>query len=95
MQDEWVPNLHYHLIGEAVPGELLFREDVDYRRFLRKSLRDGLKHVSEFHVYCPTQQRGPSPIASLPLAQRGADADARGNRRAPRRVEAEAAPRGR
>lgn len=52
MQDAWVPDLHYHLIGKALGGEVLFREDVDYRRFLRKSLRDGLKHVFEFHVYC-------------------------------------------
>ena len=51
MQDEWVPGLHYHLIGKAVPGELLFREARDYRRFLRKSLRDRLQDVFEFHSY--------------------------------------------
>ncbi len=52
MQDEWVPDLHYHLIGKAVPGEVLFRKEKDYRRFLRLSLREGLQHVFEFHVYC-------------------------------------------
>ena len=52
MQDEWVPNLHYHLIGKAVPGELLFHDAEEYRRFLRKSLREGLRHVFEFHAYC-------------------------------------------
>lgn len=52
MQDEWVPELHDHLIGKGVPGEVLLREEADYRRFLRKSLRDRLRDVMTFHSYC-------------------------------------------
>lgn len=52
MQDEWRPNLYYHIIGKAVPGELLFREEQDYRNFLRKRVRDLYGLIFQIYVYC-------------------------------------------
>ncbi|MFK8057470.1 MAG: hypothetical protein AB8F78_15200 [Saprospiraceae bacterium] len=52
MHDDWVPNHHYHIIGKAVPGRLLFKEEIHYRRFLRKSVRDLYQMVFQIYVYC-------------------------------------------
>ena len=52
MQDEWRPGLYYHIIGKAIPGELLFREERDYRRMLRKGFRDQYGLVFQIYVYC-------------------------------------------
>ena len=52
MQDAWRPDLYYHVIGKAVPGELLFRDERDYRRFLRKNLRDRYGIIFQVYVYC-------------------------------------------
>lgn len=52
MQDDWHPERHYHLIGKAVPGRVLFRDDEDRRYFLRKIVRDKLKRILDVYVYC-------------------------------------------
>jgi hypothetical protein len=52
MQDEWRPNLFYHVLGKAVPGELLFAEERHYRWFLRKSVRDLYGLIFQIYVYC-------------------------------------------
>ena len=52
MQDEWRPGLYYHVIGKAVPGEWMFREEAEYRRFLRKSLRDQYGLIFQIYAYC-------------------------------------------
>ena len=52
MQDEWQPGLYYHVIGKAVPGEVLFRGEKDMIRFARQTLRFKLYHCFEILVYC-------------------------------------------
>ena len=52
MQDEWQPGLYYHVIGKAVPGQTLFRDEVDARWFLKHVLRFKLYHFFEILVYC-------------------------------------------
>ena len=52
MQDDWVPDHHYHIIGKAVPGRLLFTKEIHYRRFLRKSVRDLYRMIFQIYVYC-------------------------------------------
>ena len=52
MQDQWQPGLFYHVIGKAVPGEVLFREEADMIRFARQILRFKLYHCFEILVYC-------------------------------------------
>lgn len=52
MQDEWVPDHHYHIIGKAIPGRFLFTKEVHYRRFLRKSVRDLYRMIFQVYVYC-------------------------------------------
>jgi len=52
MHDAWRPNMLYHIIGKAIPGEVLFREEADYRRFLRKNLRDQFTLIFQVYTYC-------------------------------------------
>ena len=39
MQDQWRPELYYHVIGKAVAGRTLFTDDEDCRWFLRHVVR--------------------------------------------------------
>jgi len=52
MQDEWRPGLFYHVIGKAIPGETLFRDDKDCHWFLKHTLRFKLYHCFRILVYC-------------------------------------------
>ena len=52
MQDEWRPGLFYHVIGKAIPGETLFRDDIDCHWFLKHTLRFKLHHCFRILVYC-------------------------------------------
>lgn len=52
MQDEWRPGLFYHVIGKAIPGETLFRDDKDCHWFLKHTLRFKLFHCFRILVYC-------------------------------------------
>lgn len=52
MQDQWQPELYYHVIGKAIPGRELFREESDIIRFVRHILRFRLYHCFEILVYC-------------------------------------------
>ena len=52
MQDEWRPGLFYHVIGKAVEGETLFRDEDDMRWFIKNTLRFKLYHYFEILVYC-------------------------------------------
>ena len=52
MQDDWVPDHYYHIIGKAIPGEVLFKVEADYRRFLRLNVRDLYSLIFQIYVYC-------------------------------------------
>ena len=52
MQDQWQPGLFYHVIGKAVTGAQLFRDEKDERYFIRHVLRFKLYHFLEILVYC-------------------------------------------
>ena len=52
MQDQWQPELYYHVIGKAIPGETLFRDEEDMTYFLRHVLRFKLYHFLDILVYC-------------------------------------------
>lgn len=52
MQDEWRPELFYHVIGKAIPGSTLFQDDKDCHWFLKHVLRFKLHHCFRILVYC-------------------------------------------
>lgn len=52
MQDEWRPGLFYHVIGKAIPGRTLFRDEEDQRWFVKHVLRFKFWHFFEIIVYC-------------------------------------------
>ena len=52
MQDQWHPGLFYHVIGKAVPGEVLFRDDDDRAFFLRHTLDHLLGALFHIDVFC-------------------------------------------
>ena len=52
MQDQWVPEHHYHLIGKAIPGRTLFRDEAEHMWFLKKVLRFKWYAFFEIYAYC-------------------------------------------
>jgi len=52
MQDDWMQDHYYHILGKAIPGRLLYTEEIHYRRFLRKSVRDLYRLIFQIYVYC-------------------------------------------
>lgn len=52
LQDQWQPELYYHVIGKAVPGRTLFRDDADCKWFLRHVVRFKWYTYFEVLAYC-------------------------------------------
>lgn len=52
MQDQWRPELYYHIIGKAVEGQTLFRDEEDCKWFLRHVVRFKWYTFFEVLAYC-------------------------------------------
>ncbi len=49
--DKFEPNSYYHIVNHAIGDENLFRNNENYRYFLRK-YAEYLPHVSDTLAYC-------------------------------------------
>ena len=52
MQDEWQPNLHYHIIGKAIPGRTLFQNVEEGMWFMKNVIRFKLYTLFHIYAYC-------------------------------------------